>query len=126
MHFARQTLRIEIDQVFFERAPLRDHIAFPIEHQAGAIEHQTVIPANLVDENDGHFMLSGDAGQHVPAQLALADPEGRSRNVQHEIPASLDQRLHGIYGIEALHPELLVVPGILADGERHAIAAEWE
>src|SRR5579864_6072883 len=124
MHLASQSLRIEIDQVFFKREPLRDYIAFTIEDQAGAIEDETVVAANLVDQNNGDFMLPGDAGQHVTAQFALADPERRGRNVQYEIPAGLDQGVHGIDGIEALHPKLLVVPCVLADRERHAIAAE--
>ena len=58
------------------------------------------------------------------AQLALADPEGRGRNVKHKVPARAHESFDGIERVQPFVPELLVVPGIFADGKRHAVAAE--
>ena len=68
--------------------------------------------------------MTGDGGQHLAAKFALAHPEWRGGNVEHEVAAGLNQRLDRIDRVEALVPEVLVVPGVLADGERHLLAAE--
>ena len=69
-------------------------------------------------------MLTGDGGQHVTAQLALADPERRRGNVKHEVSTGSHQGIDRIDRVQPLVPELLVVPRVFADGKCHAIAAE--
>src|SRR5207245_8332581 len=88
--------------------------------------HQAVVAADLIHERDGNFVLAGDARQHVAAEFAFADPERRGGDIEDKISTLANKRFHRINGVEALGPELLVVPGILADGERHSVAAEGE
>ena len=45
---------------------------------------------------------------------------------KNEISASPYQRLHWIEAVKSLVPEMFVVPGVFADGQRHAVAAEIE
>src|ERR1019366_1953030 len=75
---------------------------------------------------DRYFLILCDGRQHVVAQFALAQPKRRRGNVQYEIPAPADQFLHGIDAIEPPVPEALVVPGVLADGQSHLLAAKAE
>ena len=126
VHVAGQSLGIEIDEIFFAGAALGDDFAFCVQHQAGAVEDQAVISANLIHHHDRHFVLAGDVGQHVAPKFALANPEGRGGDVQHEVAAGAYQRIHGINRVERLGPEALVVPGVLADGQRHAVATKVE
>ena len=124
MHFTGQPGSIEIDEIFFKGPALRDDFSFPIEHQARAIKHETVVAAYLIDEHHRNFMLARDAGQHVSAHFSFSDPERRGGDVQHKIAARLNQRFHGIDGVQTFVPKSLVVPGVFANGQRHAMAAE--
>jgi hypothetical protein len=40
--------------------------------------------------------------------------------------AGADEFFYGIDGVETFTPEELVVPGVLADGQRHLLAAKAE
>src|SRR5260370_8299931 len=71
-------------------------------------------------------MVVRDGREHVPAQLAFAQPKWRCRYVEHEVPTGSDQFFDRIYAIELPVPEALVVPGILTNGQRHLIAAKAE
>ena len=78
----------------------------------------------MIDQHHRHFILFGDRGQHVAAQLALANPERRGGNIKDKVAAGFHQLLDGIDLVQLPVPELLVVPGVLADRERHLLAAE--
>ena len=93
VHLAGQLVGIEVNQVFFKRLALRDHLAGGIQNQAGTVKHQVVIAADLIDHGDRDLVLPGDRGQHLAAQLTLAQPERGRGNIQHEVAAGLDQRL---------------------------------
>ena len=123
---AGESLGIEIDKIFFERPSLRDDVAFRIEHDAGAIEDQAVIAPDLIDQRDRNLVVACDGNQHVAAQFALADPERRRRDVEHEVSARANQSLDGIDRVQAFGPEQLVVPCVFADGKCHPVTAEGE
>src|ERR1700722_5647473 len=126
MKIAREGLRIEVDEIFFEGTSLRDDVAFRVENDARSIEQQAVIAPDLIDHGDWNFVLTSDRRQHVAAQFTLTNPEWRCGDVEHEVAARANERLDRIDRVKALGPEQLVVPGIFADGKRNLIAAEWK
>ena len=118
MNVALQGLGIEADHVLFERLGLRDDLAVGAEREAGAVEDQAVVAANLVHHGDRHAVMLRDRRQHVLPKFALAQIEGRRRDVQQNLPAGSNQVLHRIDAIQAAVPEVLVIPSVLANGER--------
>ena len=84
MQFARAGRGVEQDQVFVERACLGGYAAVRHHGQAAAVEYQTVIPAHLVDVDNGAAMSLCQGTQHVYAQGAFFDRVGRAGNVDEE------------------------------------------
>src|SRR5947199_5255142 len=119
-------IAVEIDNVFFNGFALRDHISRGIYNNARSVENQAVISSDLVHHYDRNFVILGNGGQHVAAKFPLAEPERRRGDIEHEIAARLDQSFNGIKCIKALVPEMFIVPGVFANGERHLFAAEWK
>jgi hypothetical protein len=99
-------------------------MAFTIQHHARAVEHETVVSPDLIDEHDWNLVLAGNAGEHLTSELAFADPERRGGNIQHEVAASPNQRIYWIDGVQRPGPKALVIPCVFANCKRHAIAAE--
>ena len=126
MQVALHGVGLEEDEVFFEGAGLGDHRTIRSEHQAGAIEDKLVVPADLIHQHNRRLVMLGDGLQHLQAQLALAHPKRRGRDIQHEVGAAAHQLFHRIHAIKPPVPELLVVPSVFADGERHLPAAEGQ
>ena len=91
VNFAGELVGVEVDQIFFEGLALGDDFAGIIQHEAGAVKDQAVIAADLVDHDDRHLVVTGDGGQHLAAEFALAHPKGRGGNVEHEVAAGLNQ-----------------------------------
>ena len=118
MNIPGKRLRIEADHVFFERLGLRDDLPVGTEREARSVEHQAIVATNLVHHGNRNAIMPGDSRQHVLAKFALAQVERRSRDVQQNLPARPDEVLHRIDAVEATVPEVLVVPGVLADGQR--------
>ncbi len=65
-----------------------------------------------------------DGREHLPAQRALVPPPRRGGDIEDEGRALLHQLFDRIDVIEAILPEALVIPGVLANGERHRRAVE--
>ena len=109
-----------------ERLSARYDFTGPVEHNAGAIEDQAVIATDLVHHHNRNAIIAGNGSEHLAAELALAYPEGRRRDIQNKVASSFDQLVHRIKPVELAVPEVLVVPRILANGESHAVATEIE
>ena len=124
--FSRELVRVEINYVFFKRLSARDHFSGCVQYEARSVKYQAVVASHLIHHCYRNFMMAGNCGQHLVTQLALAQPERRSGDVEQEISARVDQGFHRVEGIKPLVPELLVVPGIFADGQRHLLAAKWK
>ena len=124
MEIAREGFRLEADQVFFKGTTLRDDFSFGVENDAGSVEDQAVVAADLIHHRNRNLVLARDRGQHVAAHFAFADPERRRGNVQNNVAARAYQRVDRIHRVQAFGPEELIVPGIFADGKRHAASAE--
>ena len=69
-------------------------------------------------------MMPRRRGQHLRALLPLALPERRRRDVQNERGALPHLLLYRIDLVQPLLPVALVVPGVLADGQRHQLVAD--
>ena len=65
----------EKDQVFLEGLGLSDGLAVGAEDETGTVEDEAVISAHLIDHGNGDIFIFGDGGEHVAAELALADPK---------------------------------------------------
>ena len=102
----------------------RDDLAAASSARAGAVEDQIVLPAHLIDEHQRPRPAPRRGGQHARAQVALLHGVGRGRDVDDDLGAGGDQRLDRIGAVEALRPEIGVVPDVLADRDAEAPAAE--
>ena len=67
-------------------------------------------------------MPPGDGGEHLPAHLNFAVPEGRRGDVEQEGRALAHQVFDGVGRIQTVGPEILVVPGVFADGDGQPFA----
>ena len=102
----------------------RDDLAGGVEREAGAVEHQVVLPADLVDEHQRAAPAARGRRQHARAQVALLDRERRRRDVDDDLGAGAHQRLDRIGAVEPRRPEVGVVPDVLADRDPQAPAAK--
>src|SRR5579863_879671 len=103
-----------------------DEIAVRVEGQAGAVENEAVIAANLIDVDDGDFVMAREGAQHVSAEIAFVEIVGRGRNIDKDSSSLPDQFGDGIALVEALRPKLFVVPTILANGDAELLAGVFE
>jgi len=94
--------------------------------EARAIEDEAVVAADLIDVNDGDFVMSRRGSKHVDAQAALIKIIGRRRNIEENCSSLPDKLGDGIAFIEALNPEFLVVPAIFANGDAELLALKQE
>src|SRR2546427_2142286 len=69
-------------------------------------------------------MALGQRMQHVAAQGALVQRERGGGNVDDDAGSLPDELGDGIALVEALGPEILVVPGVFADGDAEFFRAE--
>ena len=58
-----------------------------VERQAGAVEHQVVLAADLVDEHQRALPVPRHGRQHARPQVPLLDGEGRGRDVDEQVRA---------------------------------------
>src|SRR5437667_377111 len=107
--------RVENHEVLFERFGARAQLASRVERHAGAVEHQLVVSAHLVDVDDGDLALDGDGFEHIVTQPDFSARKRRGRDIQQQLRAGANGFLHRVARVELLLPEVLVVPGILAN-----------
>ncbi len=94
------------------------------DRDARTIKYETVVAANLIDVDDGNVMLAGESAKHVEPEAALVNRVRGSRDIQKNA-GSLPHKLgDGIAFIQALCPEIFVVPGILANGDAELLFVE--
>ena len=117
---------VDKHQVLGERGGLRQQMTLRIERQRRAVEDQAVVAAHLVDHDHGDAIAMGDGGQHLAADAALTVPEGRRGEIDVHRGLLAHQLLHGIDAVEPPRPEILVVPGIFADGDGEARAVQLD
>src|SRR5262249_15769405 len=89
-----------------------------------AVEDQTVIAANLIHHDHRTTKIGCDVLKHLATQLNFADMKWRCRNIQHQVTAGANQLFHGINAVQTLVPEVLVVPGVFANGQRDSATVE--
>ena len=122
----RRVERIDDDQIFFEGGGLRNQFSARIQGQRGAVEDEAVVAAHLVAHEHRDAVAPGNGSQHLAADVALGVPEGRRRQVDVHGGILAHQLFHRIDGVEAARPEVLVVPGIFADGDGQAHAVQFD
>src|SRR6266571_1716386 len=118
--------RVEDDDVFFKRAGLRGDAAVGGERDARAVEYQGIVAAHLVHVNHGTTVRTRQRAQHLQTHMALFDGVRRGGDIQDDagsLPHEIDDR---VGFVEALGPEIFVVPDVLADGDAELFAAEGE
>src|SRR5437660_12561156 len=125
MDFASESIGVKINEVFFEGFPLGNDVSRRIEDHTRTVENEAVIAAHLIDHRHRHLVIAGDGGQHIATQFGLANPERRRGNIQQEITAGMNQGFDRVKGVEALVPEMLVIPCVLADGQSYLLATKW-
>ena len=91
-----------------------------IQGQRGAVEDQAVVAAHLIRHQHRNAVAARDRGQHFPAHGPLGVPERRRGKVDVQGRMLAHQFFHGIDLVEPARPEVLVVPGILTDGDGQA------
>jgi len=75
---------------------------------------------------DRYLVVPGDRGKHVVPELAFPQVERRSGDVQQNLPSRPDEIFDRVDAIQPAVPEVLVVPGVFADGEGAGSAIETE
>ena len=107
---------VEEHQVLFEG--LRQRGDAPVRHErdARAVKYEAVVAAHLIHVGDGNLLLHGDSAQHVAAQFPFVQRVGRRRKIQNDVASLRHEFRHRIAVVQPLRPEILVVPGVLADG----------
>ncbi len=113
---------IDDDEIFAERRGRGDHVSRGIHREAGAIEYDLIVAAHLIDDDRGNVVPPHHGAEHLLAQLALAEVEGRGVDADDHLRALPHQLVDGVAAIEPVLPELLVVPGVFADGEGDVVA----
>src|ERR1035438_925656 len=121
---ASEGLCVDQDEIFFERSRRSNDLALSVHGEATAIEYQLVITADLVDVDDGNIETTSGSGENLAAQCALAHVIRGGVDADESTRSSLSELFHRIAAVEAAFPKLLVVPGILTDGEGGGGAAE--
>ena len=84
------------------------------------------LPPTWLHMSTGMRIAAGDGGQHFAADGALVVPERRRRKIDVQSGMLAHELFHGIDRVEPARPEVLVVPGILADGDGEANAFEFD
>jgi hypothetical protein len=112
--------------IFGKTFAKREDFALPIERDAVTVEDEFVIRADGVNLHEWDLFVAGDALQHGKAGLLLAHAPRGSGNVEDQVRALGDEFLHGIAAIEAVGPEIFVVPDVLADGDAELATVEHE
>ena len=83
----RAPLDVDDDQIGRVLGGARDDLAARVERQAGAVEDQIVLAADLVDEQQRPAPAPRRRRQHARAQVALLDGERRGREVEDDLGA---------------------------------------
>ena len=99
-----------------ERRQLERERAVGIERERGAVEHQLVLAADLVDVDERQAALGDARDRDVEADVALVAPIGRAVRHDQHFGAGLGQALD--------HSRAPQCPDILADRHAEAHAAE--
>ena len=97
-----------------------------LKREGRAIEDEAVVAADLVAHEDGDVVAMGNGGEHLAAHFALGVPEGRRGEVDVDGRILAHQLFQRIEGVETARPEVLVVPGIFADGDGEAQTVEFD
>ena len=123
----RRIERIDDDQVLCET--MRPARSARRAHSSASEEPSKIrlsLPPTWLHISTGMRVAAGDGGQHLAADGALGVPERRRREIDVQRRVLAHQLFHGIDGVEAARPEVLVVPGVLADGDGEANAVELD
>ena len=114
------------DQVLGEGDRGGDHLAGGIHGEAGAVEDQFVVAAHLIHVHDRQTEAAGHRGEDLAAQRPLTLVVGRSVDGDDDAGAGVREFIHRVPPVQRPFPELLVVPGVLADGEGNGQAADFD
>ena len=117
---------IDENQILDERSGLCNQLAAPIEREGGAVKDQAVVAAHLIAHQHRNAVAAGHGGQHLAADGALGVPERRRGKVDVQGGLLAHQLFHGIDGVEAARPEVLIVPRVFADGDGKAHAVQLD
>ena len=114
------------DQVFFKGPRRGNDLSSAVHCKTGPVEHQLIVAAHLVHIHDRFRIALRRRAIDSSPHLALAHVERRRVDADHDFRARAEQLLHRIARIEAMLPVALVVPGVLADRQRHGLASQGE
>ena len=82
-------------QLLLELRGPGDGRSFNVEHHAGAVENQLVLPADGVDVADVEAVVGGTGAKHPLARGELARVEGRAVDVDDDLGAGLSLQRDG-------------------------------
>ncbi len=105
---------VDDQQVLDELLAACDQLALGVERQRAPVEHQLVLPTDLVDVDERRVRVGGPRRQHPLAVRGLAAVVGRGVDVDGELGAAVG--LHGERSVRA--------PDVLADADADLHAAD--
>ncbi len=89
-----------------------------VEHERGAVEHQFVLAADLIDVNQRQACLGHARHRDVETDVGLVAPIGRAIRHDQKLGAGFGQALDDVFVIAP------VGPGILANRQAEPYAAK--
>ncbi len=117
---------VDDDQVFSEGGGLGNQFPARVQGEGGAVEDEAVVATHLVGHEHGHAVAARDGRQHFAANGALGVPEGGRGQIDVQGGLLTHQLFHRVHLVQTLGPEVLVVPGVLADGDGEADSVQLD
>ncbi len=89
VHLPGQGLRVEDNEILFERTPLCDDLSFAIENKARPVEEQAVVAAHLIHEYHRNFVLTGDLASMSRRSSRFPIQKGEAEILRTKFPPAL-------------------------------------
>src|SRR5690606_22447937 len=109
---------------FLKRRSLEDDVAFFIRDQARSIEHDPVVAADKIDENDRQLLEFRSMCDHIAPKADLALVVRRCVDRDKHLSAELDDLVRRVGLVKAIFPEGLVVPKVFADDNAYLLSSD--
>ena len=115
---------VEEDEVFFKGLGLGGDFAAGGEGDAGAVEDERVVAADLVDIDDRALVVQSDGTEHAEAEEAFVYGERGGGEIDEDAGALGDEFGDRIAGVHGGGPEGFIVPDVFADGDAELFLGE--
>ena len=117
----KPALRIQLQcaDIFLKAPGFKHQARLGLDGKRGAVEHDLVLAADLVDVEDGQLVACRRLGEDLVTLLALAQVAGAGVDADDQVGGRIAHAYKGVGGVVGA----LVVPAVLADQKAHLAVA---